>query len=141
MNFEYIFTKYPLTRATSNSNGLDIKNKNELVIYPNETVLAETGIVLLQEDTHALLLPRSSLHKLGLTLANTIGLIDTDYRGEVLLALRNTTNETITIPEGTSLCQLLIYPNPNINFISHIHVIDKTRDTGGFGSTNDSENN
>lgn len=96
-----------------------------------------TGIaVALDHGTAALILPRSGLAtKQGLRPANTPGLIDSDYRGEVIVALYNDSQETRTVKHGDRIGQMLIVPYITSMFALVDSLDDTYRGEGGFGST------
>lgn len=119
------------------SNGADCYSTISDVIEPGGKLMVPLGFAMeLPEGYCALLIPRSSLAtKQRLTLANSPGLIDTDYRGEVCACIVNEGNEPQIINEGDRVCQLLILETPKVSFNSVEELSDTERGTGGFGST------
>ena len=109
----------------------------ELVIKPNETVLVHTGIACeIPENTVGLVYARSGLAtKKGLAPANKVGVIDSDYRGEIMVALYNQSNETRTILNGERIAQMVITPYFKAEYIECEELSDTVRGEGGFGST------
>ena len=107
-----IGNEFPLpTYATEGSAGLDLRALLEegIEIQPGETKLIPTGLSIYIADPNlaAVILPRSGLgHKHGIVLGNLVGLIDSDYQGEIILALRNQSNETQRILVGERVAQL-----------------------------------
>lgn len=117
--------------------GTRIETKGHLEIEPGDQATIRTGIqVAIPEGYVGLLVVRSSLGtKLGLSLANNVGVIDADYRGEVLACLRNSTGETQVLKLGERFCQLVVMP-VNIDPWVEVDDLDDTqRGAGGFGST------
>jgi dUTP pyrophosphatase len=129
-----------LERATDGSVGYDVRVDltQPTVLHPYETRVIGTGFALnLQMPGFAaLLLPRSGLAaKHGIVLANGVGLIDSDYRDEILVALRNTGEAPYTINPGDRIAQLLIVPvlTPAFEVVPEFN--DPVGRGGGFGST------
>jgi len=126
--------------STSGSAGLDLRAclKSSLTIYPGETKLIETGLSIYIEDPHyaALILPRSGLgHKHGIVLGNLVGLIDSDYQGELMISCWNRGNTKFTIEVGDRIAQLIIVPVVQTNFKVVEEFSETDRGTGGFGSS------
>ena len=137
------------TRATTRSSGYDLCvciDEEKIVLTPQEVVKIPTGIKLwigsdsLYEDADipitfaGILLPRSSCP--GFVLTNTIGLIDSDYQGEIFVKVRNITNDIITLIRGERFAQLVIVPTATPHLIE-VDVFNKVteRNEGGFGHT------
>lgn len=129
------------TPQSENSAGLDLVCSETTIIGPEETKLLRTGICLeIPVGFVGLICERSSLHKKGLMLANKVGVIDSDYRGEVLLAVTYTRQwakgfEPIEVLAGDRLAQLIIMPAPLITFTVVKSLSNTKRGDGGFGST------
>lgn len=125
--------------ATAGSAGLDLTAdiKTELTIQPGETILLPSGIKLeIPESYVGLMYPRSSLGtKQGLILANTVGVIDSDYRGEVKIPLKNTSSTPQIITPNQRIAQLIIQPYAKCNIELVKEVGSSERGEGGFGST------
>lgn len=128
------------TRATSGSAGYDISAllDSPVTIAPGEVKMIPTGLAIELEDNSvvALIYPRSSLaSKHGITLANCVGVIDSDYRGELRMPVINLGNEPYTISLGERISQLVLTPVliPDIEEVEELS--DSVRGTGGFGST------
>ena len=120
---------------------LDYEIENEkvskVVIQPNQELKIHTGLALqLPAGTALLLLPRSSMGiKKNLILKNTIGLIDTDYRGECLIFVKNIGDAPVEIENGERIVQGLLVPYFKHTF-TEVDELDETeRGTSGFGST------
>jgi dUTP pyrophosphatase len=124
------------TKSTEGSAGFDIAAYEDTYIVCNRDVKVRTGIFLeIPVGYVGLLVERSSLHTKGLTLANNIGIIDSDYRGEVLIALKNETGETIPVQKGQRIAQLIIVAVPKIKLTQVSNVDETARGCGGFGSS------
>jgi len=126
--------------ATPGAAGMDLRACLEapLRLHPNETMLVPTGIALHIADPGlaALILPRSGLgHKHGIVLGNLVGLIDSDYQGEIFVSLWNRGHEIFALNPLDRIAQLVIVPVVRAEF----RVVDgfaaTERGTGGFGST------
>ena len=112
-------------------------NKEEIVIKAGETVLISTGIALeIPNGFAGLIYARSGIAtKRGLAPANKVGVIDSDYRGEIMVALHNHSNTEQTIAVGERIAQLVITPYITAAFEESAELDDTIRGTGGFGST------
>lgn len=127
-------------RGSEQAAGYDLKaciNEEVLSIEPHHTIKVSTGIrIAIPEHYCGLILPRSGLAaKKGLRPANTPGLIDSDYRGDVIVALHNDTDEIQTIDKGERIAQLVIIPYMEINFEPVDNLDETNRGEGGFGSS------
>ncbi len=131
---------HPLPQyATSLSAGMDIRaNLTEpVVLKPLERKLIPTGLYIsLPEGYEAQMRPRSGLAiKHGITLLNTPGTIDADYRGEIGVILVNLSAEPFTVNDGERICQMVITTHSQIDW-DQVEVLDETeRGAGGFGHT------
>lgn len=128
------------TRATSGSAGYDLYANLDtpLTIAPHEIVKVPTGIAigLPSEDMVAYIFARSGLAtKHGITLANCVGVIDSDYRGEILVALINQGKESYTIQPNERIAQMVISPIFLPTLIEAETLEQTERGAGGFGST------
>jgi len=125
--------------GTSYSAGGDLYSAedNDTVIKPGETVLIHTGIAVeIPEGMVGIVAARSSVAtKRGLAPANKIGVIDCDYRGEIMTAIYNQSSETQVIAKGERFAQLIIMPYIPCDFIEAEELTGTGRATGGFGST------
>ena len=127
------------TYKTNGSSGLDIRAflEEDIVIDPNERTLVPTGIYLeLPEALEAQIRPRSGLSlNYGITVLNTPGTIDSDYRGEISVILVNLSNKPFRISNGDRIAQIIIARVEKITW-NNIKILKKTeRGEGGFGST------
>lgn len=109
-----------------------------ITIKPSETVFINTGISLeIPEGFVGLVYARSGLGcKKGLAPSNKVGVIDSDYRGELLVALHNHSNETHEINNHDRIAQIVFTPYLKGNFQVTTELTDTVRGNGGFGSTN-----
>ncbi len=109
----------------------------DLTILPGETTVVPTGLALEIPENHAgLVFARSGLAtKKGLAPANKVGVIDSDYRGEVLVSILNHGPEKRTISPGERIAQLVITPVVTCDFVEAETLSDTIRGGGGFGST------
>lgn len=124
---------------TVNSSGLDLRASisDDIELKPLERTLVPTGLFIsIPEGYEAQVRPRSGLaFKHGLTVLNTPGTIDADYRGEIKVILVNLSNENFVIKNGERICQLVFAKVEQIDWVP-VEVLDDTdRGAGGFGST------
>lgn len=110
---------------------------NEISISPHETVLIDTGIaVALPKNTFGAIFARSGLAtKEGLAPANKVGVIDSDYRGNIKVALHNHSNMSRVVRNGDRIAQLVVIPYVPVKIIVTDDLGDTDRGEGGFGST------
>jgi len=125
---------------TSGSAGIDLQACIDeiITIKPGETELIPSGIAVHIDDPGlaAVLLPRSGLgHKKGLVLGNLVGLIDSDYQGEVFISCWNRGNSEIDIEPGMRLAQMVFLPVEQVNFNIVEDFEESERGAGGFGHT------
>lgn len=131
--------EFPLPQyATDGSAGMDLRAclDGPLVIQPGETHLIPTGIAIHIGDPHlaAVLLPRSGLgHKHGIVLGNLVGLIDSDYQGQLLVSCWNRGREPFTIQPGERIAQMVIVPVVRAEFEVVEEFEASQRGAGGFG--------
>ncbi len=126
--------------ATSGSAGLDLRAclESPLTLAPGETALIPTGIAIHIGDASlaAVLLPRSGLgHKHGIVLGNLVGLIDSDYQGEVMVSCWNRGVESFTIQVGERIAQMVFVPVVQAEFQVVKEFSESERGKGGFGHT------
>ena len=126
--------------ATAGSAGVDLKAllDSPLTVNPGETTLVHTGLAVHIADPGyaALILPRSGLgHKHGMVLGNLVGLIDSDYQGELMISVWNRGRDAFTINPFDRIAQLVIVPvaQPEFELVDEFGETD--RGTNGFGST------
>jgi dUTP pyrophosphatase len=128
------------TYATSGSAGLDLRAciEHTQTLHPGETTLIPTGMAIHLSDAGyaALILPRSGLgHKHGIVLGNLVGLIDSDYQGQLLVSCWNRGRETFLLNPLERIAQLVIVPVVQANFNVVEDFAASERGDGGFGST------
>ena len=126
--------------ATSGSAGLDLRAciEQPITLQPGETYLVPTGLAIHLADPNyaALILPRSGLgHKNGIVLGNLVGLIDSDYQGELKVSLWNRGQEEFVIEPLARIAQMIIIPIMQANFTIVEEFAQSDRGEGGFGST------
>ena len=126
--------------STSGSAGMDLRAciEQTLTLQPGDTRLIPTGISIYIEDPQcaALILPRSGLgHKHGIVLGNLVGLIDSDYQGELMISCWNRGSAMFSIQQGDRIAQLVIVPVIQTTF----NIVNEFTETGrgadGFGSS------
>jgi len=126
--------------ATTGSAGLDLRACLDapLTLHPGETQLLPTGMAIYIEDPSlaAVILPRSGLgHKHGIVLGNLVGLIDSDYQGQLMVSCWNRGKDSFTIDVGERIAQLVLVPVVQAEF-SIVEEFEETeRGAGGFGHT------
>lgn len=111
--------------------------ENKVEILPGETAFIDTGIVMeIPNGYVGLVYARSGLScKQGLAPANKVGVIDSDYRGNIMVALYNQSNEPRTVSEGDRIAQIVIQPVEQFGFKVKENLSDTIRGNGGFGSS------
>lgn len=111
--------------------------ENKVEILPGETAFIDTGIVMeIPNGYVGLIYARSGLAcKQGLAPANKVGVIDSDYRGNIMVALYNQSNEVRTVSEGDRIAQIIIQPVEQFGFNVKENLSDTVRGNGGFGSS------
>ena len=128
------------TYASEGSAGLDLRAciNDPVVINPGKTELIPTGISIFIKDSGyaGLILPRSGLgHKHGIVLGNLVGLIDSDYQGELFISTWNRGTSSFTINSLDRIAQLVIVPVSQATFNMVSNYTKSDRGDGGFGST------
>ncbi len=126
--------------GTPGSAGLDLRACIDaaIEIAPGQTVLVPTGLSIYVEDPRyaALILPRSGLgHKHGIVLGNLVGLIDSDYQGQLMVSTWNRSSIPFTLEPMERLAQLVIVPVQQVELKIVDEFVESSRGTGGFGST------
>ena len=132
--------EYLPSYATSGSAGLDLRAciDEPMEILPGETKLIPTGLAIHIADPGyaALILPRSGLgHKHGIVLGNLVGLIDSDYQGQLMVSTWNRGTDAFTLNSMERLAQLVIVPVLQVGFNVVEEFAESNRGAGGFGST------
>lgn len=126
--------------ATTGSAGLDLRAclDEAIEIVAGETVLVKTGLAIYIEDPNfaGLILPRSGLgHKHGIVLGNLVGLIDSDYQGELMISVWNRGQNTFRLEPGERLAQYVLVPVIHAEFEQVEEFVATERGAGGFGHT------
>ncbi|HIK73485.1 MAG TPA: dUTP diphosphatase [Alcanivorax sp.] len=124
--------------ATDGSAGLDLRAMVEapLTLNPGDTELLPTGLAIHIGDAGyaGMILPRSGLgHKHGIVLGNLVGLIDSDYQGQLMVSCWNRGNSAFTIEPGERIAQLVIVPVMQVSLTQVDDFDDSARGEGGFG--------
>ncbi|MEX6500814.1 dUTP diphosphatase [Pseudomonas zhanjiangensis] len=131
--------QFPLPQyATPGSAGLDLRAmlQHEQVLEPGQTVLIPTGLSIYIGDPGlaAMILPRSGLgHKHGIVLGNLVGLIDSDYQGELMVSCWNRGQSAFSIAVGERIAQLILVPVVQAHFELVEQFDQSQRGAGGFG--------
>lgn len=134
-------TEFPLPEyATKGSAGLDLRAmlNEDLRLEPGQTVLIPTGLAIYIEDPSlaAMILPRSGLgHKHGIVLGNLVGLIDSDYQGQLQISCWNRGSSSFTITPGDRIAQLVLVPVIQAQLDITDNFMESERAAGGFGHT------
>lgn len=117
--------------------GMDLRSTRRVTIYPNMRVTVGTGVsVQIPEGHVGLVFPRSGLaSKRGITLANCVGVIDSGYRGEIMVPLHNISSRPMRVDAGERVCQLVIVPFVTATPVVVGSLEDSERGEGGLGST------
>jgi dUTP pyrophosphatase len=133
--------EFPLPQyATTGSAGVDLRACVDapLELHPGETSLIPSGIAIHLSDPNlaAIVLPRSGLgHKHGIVLGNLVGLIDSDYQGQVFVSCWNRGQSSFTIQPGERIAQLVVVPIVQVEFEVVEDFVASQRGGGGFGSS------
>ncbi|WP_137940136.1 dUTP diphosphatase [Chitinivorax sp. B] len=126
--------------ATHGAAGLDLRAclNEAITLFPGETQLIPTGMAIHLADPTlaAMILPRSGLgHKHGIVLGNLVGLIDSDYQGQIFVSCWNRGKEAFTVNPMERIAQLVIVPVVQVGFNIVDNFESSERGAGGFGST------
>lgn len=121
-------------RAHSSDAGADLFSYQDCEIYPGEQKLVDTGIAIkIPRGFGGFIYNRSSQGKVGITIPHSVGVIDSDYRGNLKVLLKNISEDPYKIKVGDRIAQLVIQPIQLVDFKDIWN--DTARGTGGFGST------
>jgi dUTP pyrophosphatase len=132
---------FPLPEyATDGAAGIDLRAclDESLAVEPGESHLVPSGIAIHMADPElaAVILPRSGLgHKKGIVLGNLVGLIDSDYQGQVMISVWNRGRETVVIEPGDRIAQMVFVPVKRVDFEVVEEFEASARGDGGFGHT------
>ena len=122
------------TRAHATDAGADLKSVCAVELYPGEQKLLDTGVaVKIPEGYGGFVFNRSSQGKQGITIPHSVGVIDSDYRGNIKVLLKNIGDELYRVEKYDRIAQLVIMPVLLVEFVDAWN--DTDRGTGGFGST------
>lgn len=133
--------EWPLPHyATEGSAGLDLRAllQEPLTLQPGQTELIPTGLAIHIDDPGlaAMILPRSGLgHKHGIVLGNLVGLIDSDYQGQLMVSCWNRSAQAFTMTPGERIAQLILVPVLQAQLEVVDEFEDSARGVGGFGHT------
>ncbi len=133
--------EFPLPAyATAGSAGVDLRAcvTENVLLRPGQTTLVPTGIAVHMDDPSlaAVILPRSGLgHKHGIVLGNLVGLIDSDYQGQIMVSCWNRGTEAFIIEPGARLAQMVFVPVVQVDFEVVTEFAASDRGAGGFGHT------
>jgi len=132
--------EHPPAYATSGSAGIDLRAciDHDIIIQPGQTELIPSGIAIHLNDPHsaAMILPRSGLgHKHGIVLGNLVGLIDSDYQGQIFVSMWNRGHQPFTLMPMERMAQMVIVPVLQVQFNIVEEFSQSERGSGGFGST------
>lgn len=128
------------SRANPTDAGLDLRAIEDYVLMPKSITVVDCGVsVKIPRGFVGLLFSRSSFAKKGITLANSVGVIDSDYRGPIKAAMTNSSDLPYKVASGDKVVQLvvvpIVLPSVKISTESEEEWLDTTRGAGGFGST------
>lgn len=123
-------------KSTIGSAGYDLVSSETVILKTFETKQISTGLYLeISKGCFGQIYNRSSMAMKGLILTNSVGIIDSDYRGEIKCIFTNITSKEIIINKGNKIAQLIITPELPCNFIEKNKLTETKRGFGGFGST------
>ena len=130
------------TRGSSSAAGYDLyalgpEVAKSFFIPAHQTIMVKTGLAVeIPEGYCGLVFARSGMaSKRGLAPANKVGVIDSDYRGEIMVALHNHYNKDLWVSDHERIAQLVIVPYLNVDFVESEELDETERGAGGFGST------
>lgn len=134
-----IIDKYTNVYQYSSDIGIDLFTPEKYTIQPREKVCIDLGIkcqlVQSQDDVGYMLVPRSSIHKYGLMLCNSIGIIDPGYRGNLMAFVWNYTDSSVVVEKHSRLFQIVSFTGQKMKVDTNTIVSSSERGTNGFGST------
>lgn len=133
-----VYNDTPLKYAMPGDAGIDLRSTESFVLQPGATQRVSAGFCMhiRATDIAAIIIPRSSSGSNGLVLANTAGLIDSGYQGDILVNLFNRSFVPITVTKGERICQMVFIPVAQavLNFVESFEEATE-RGSGGYGST------
>lgn len=124
-------------KASAGAACFDIQSADDTEIAPRHAGIVRTGLKFKLPENHVLLVFSRSGHgfKNNVRLSNCVGVIDSDYRGELKVSLQNDGDETFSVRYGDRVAQGLIVPIPQVAMVAGVVTADTARGAGGFGST------
>lgn len=124
-------------KASAGAACFDIQSADNTEIAPRHAGIVRTGLKFKLPENHVLLIFSRSGHgfKNNVRLSNCVGVIDSDYRGEIKISLQNDGDETFSVRCGDRVAQGLIVPIPQVAMVAGVVIADTARGAGGFGST------
>lgn len=124
-------------KASAGAACFDIQSADDTEIAPRHAGIVRTGLKFKLPENHVLLVFSRSGHgfKNNVRLSNCVGVIDSDYRGELKVSLQNDGDETFSVRYGDRVAQGLIVPIPQVAMVAGVVIADTARGAGGFGST------
>lgn len=124
-------------KASAGAACFDIQSADDTEIAPRHAGIVRTGLKFKLPENHVLLIFSRSGHgfKNNVRLSNCVGVIDSDYRGELKVSLQNDGDETFSVRYGDRVAQGLIVPIPQVAMVAGVVIADTARGAGGFGST------
>lgn len=137
VKFKRLNPEAKVVQATKGSAGFDLVATEATQVSPGDRAMVSTGLALeIPEGYEAQVRPRSGLAaKHGITVLNSPGTIDSDYRGEVKVILHNTGRFVYSVAAGDKIAQLVIQRVPTVDFVEVDELSSTERGAGGFGST------
>lgn len=123
--------------ATAGAACFDIKANETCVVLPGDRCVVSTGLSFEVPDGYVMLVYSRSGHGFnkGVRLVNSVGVIDSDYRGEVLIGLHNDSDVLFKVYKGDRIAQAMLMPVPRATLVEADNLSETERGTGGFGST------
>ena len=127
----------PAYQHPNGDSGVDLYSIEEKLIHSHQRALIHTGLAMaIPEGYEGCIRPRSgNALKLGLTVLNTPGTIDANYRGEIGIILYNSSVEPVKVSKGDRVAQMVFQKIPRVEFLEVSELDDTDRNNGGFGST------
>ena len=124
-------------KATDGSAGFDLHSVETVIVAPGEHRSVSTGLAFEIPEGYAMLIYARSGYakKYGITLSNAVGVIDSDYRGEVKILIHNTGTTEVTFKASDRIAQAIIHKLPDVEIVESNRLTTTERSEGGFGST------
>ena len=136
MYFESNLDFYQHGASTGQNSGFDLYTPEEIILFPKKVTFIDFQIKMTPVSGSGFwLMPRSSISKTPLRMANSIGLIDPTYRGNLIAAIENTSDDTVTLTKGSRIVQVCLPSLMPFGLSKVDRLLDTERGAGGFGST------